>query len=363
MISWRGPGHPRAGGAELYTERVLCGLAARGHRVTWLCEGGAAPGLSVVARHGWLGLHLAARRLLRAHPPGFEVAIDQINVLGFLTPLFSPVPVVALIHQRAAEVWRYDGPTLLRAVGPALEAALLRCYRRVPFVTVSRTTLAELRERGWRGPGTLAFNGLDAPAPGAVPPAKEPGPTLVFLGRLGAASKRLPHALHAFAQVRRSLPAARLWVIGRGVAPSRAPDGVTFHLGVSAARRDELLARAWLLVATSVREGWGRMVLEAAAAGTPALVYAVPGLAEAAGAAAGACVAPDPAALAAAALALLAEPEALHRRGRQARQAVAGFTWDAAVEAWEAALHAAATPGRGPAGPAAPPPEPPARGG
>ena len=51
-------------------------------------------------------------------------------------------------------------------------------------------------------------------------------------------------------------------------------------------------ARAHVLVATSVREGWGLNVSEAAACGTPAIGYSVPGLVDSIPASGGALVEP-----------------------------------------------------------------------
>ena len=347
MVSWRGPDHPNAGGAELYTLRVLAGLARRGHGVTWLCEHhGQGPqdlrdGVRLLSAGSWSGVALAAWRLLRQRPHPFDVVVDQINVAGFLTPLHSPVPIVALAHQTATGIWPYDGPWWLRRLGPEVERWGLRVYRDVPLVTVSRTTLAELRAHGLRGWADIAYNGLDAPVAGAPSWPKEPVPTLVFLARLGAAAKRLDHALAVHALLRRELPAARLWVVGRGRPVLPVPAGVTYFPNVSDGRRDELLGRAWLLVATSVREGWGRMVLEAAAAATPSAVYATPGLAEAAAAVEGLTAAESPPALAELALGLLRDPESLHSRGRRARDLARRFSWERAVDVWEAALERA----------------------
>jgi glycosyltransferase involved in cell wall biosynthesis len=53
---------------------------------------------------------------------------------------------------------------------------------------------------------------------------------------------------------------------------------VKFLGRVSDAERTELLRGASLLWMTSVREGWGLVVTEAAAHGTPAVVFDVPGL-------------------------------------------------------------------------------------
>src|SRR5262249_60057057 len=82
-----------------------------------------------------------------------------------------------------------------------------------------------------------------------------------------------------------------------GGARRDAPGGVDFlgRLG-----RDELLGRlatAHVLVATSVREGWGLNVSEAAACGTPSIGYRVAGLVDSVTASGGALVEPTPAAL------------------------------------------------------------------
>jgi glycosyltransferase involved in cell wall biosynthesis len=59
----------------------------------------------------------------------------------------------------------------------------------------------------------------------------------------------------------------------------------------------EHLARAHVLVATSVREGWGLNVSEAAACGTPSIGYRVPGLVDSLSASGGLVVDPAPNAL------------------------------------------------------------------
>src|SRR5262249_59577977 len=97
------------------------------------------------------------------------------------------------------------------------------------------------------------------------------------------------------------VPGAGRWATGGGRRAGGlrrdAPSGVDFlgRLG-----RDELLGRlatAHVLVATSVREGWGLNVSEAAACGTPSIGYRVPGLVDSVTASGGALVEPTPAAL------------------------------------------------------------------
>jgi len=73
-----------------------------------------------------------------------------------------------------------------------------------------------------------------------------------------------------------------LWVVGDGSfrrgLERLACNGVRFFGRVGEAVKRDLLCRAWVLVHSSVREGWGLNVLEAAACGTPAVAYRVAGL-------------------------------------------------------------------------------------
>ncbi len=174
-----------------------------------------------------------------------------------------------------------------------LEPWWLRAYRDVPALTVSESSARSLVDHhAWRDV-TVVPEGW---SPHAVPAvAKEDAPTVVFLGRL-VEMKRPDDALRAFEILARSHPTAQFWIIGDGPlrAPleKRAPASVTF-LGRIAG--DELivrLARAHVLVSTSIREGWGLNVSEAAACGTPAIGYSVPGLVDSIAASGGALVDP-----------------------------------------------------------------------
>jgi len=137
---------------------------------------------------------------------------------------------------------------------------------------------------------------------------KEPVPTVVFIGRLSA-NKRPEHAIRAFGLARRQLPDAQMWVIGSGPEEARlrklAGPGVTFLGHVPEEAKRERLGRAHALVATSVREGWGLVVTEAAATGTLAIGYDVAGLRDSIGASGGILTRADPKSLAAGLVELL----------------------------------------------------------
>ena len=206
---------------------------------------------------------------------------------------------MAVIHQVAREVWRYETPWPISVLGRYLmEPAWLRTYQDVPVVTVSESSRDSLAEYGLRRV-TVVPEGWVPARPISV--RKEPVPTVVFIGRL-AANKRPEHAIRAFGLTRRQLPEAQMWVIGAGPEEARlrkiAGPGVTFLGRVSEGEKRELLGRAHALVATSVREGWGLVVTEAAASGTVAIGYDVAGLRDSIRASGGILTQADPESLA-----------------------------------------------------------------
>ena len=110
---------------------------------------------------------------------------------------------------------------------------------------------------------------------------KEANPTVVFMGRLKKA--KLPHhALQAFSIIKREIHDAKMWIIGDGYFRKKLESferkDVTFYGYISNEKKYELLSRAHIILVPGVREGWGQIVTEANAMGTPAIGYDVPGL-------------------------------------------------------------------------------------
>jgi len=308
ILNWKDTAHPLAGGAEVYTEQVARALVLRGHDVTLFAASVAGlpdretvDGVELVRRGGRLGVYREARRFWNEQPSGrFDVVVDEINTRPFMTPRWvRGTPIVALIHQLAREIWFYETPFPVSVLGRyVLEPWWLRAYRRVPAMTVSESSARSLVDlHGWRDVVVIPEGSSPHPVPTV---AKEPVPAVVFLGRL-VSMKRPDDALAAFGVLRHSYPEARMWVIGDGPLEERlrstAPAGVSFFGRVDRDELQERLARAHVLVATSIREGWGLNVSEAAACGTPSIGYSVPGLVDSVSASGGALVEPSPTAL------------------------------------------------------------------
>jgi glycosyltransferase involved in cell wall biosynthesis/O-antigen/teichoic acid export membrane protein len=327
--NWRDIAHPQAGGAEVYLQSVAREWVQHGHEVTVFCAAVAGrpanelvDGVRILRRGGRIGVYREARRYWRREGDGqYDLVVDCVNTRPFLCPRFvRNVPVVAVIHQVAREVWRYETPWPVSVLGRyLLEPAWLRAYRDVPVVTVSESSRESLAGYGLRRVTVVPEGWVPARA---VPVEKEPVPTVVFIGRLSA-NKRPEHAIRAFDRTRRQLPDAQMWVIGSGPEEARlrklAGPGVTFFGHVPEEEKRERLGRAHALVATSVREGWGLVVTEAAASGTVAIGYDVAGLRDSIGASGGILTPADPVSLANGLAGLLSSVAADH--GPQARPA------------------------------------------
>ena len=310
VCNWRDKTHPGAGGAEVYTEEVLRRWAAWGHDITLFSaavEGRPAEedldGIHRVRLGSKLGVYREAPRWYRRWGQGhFDLVIDETNTHPFFCHEWvHDAPVVALFHQTCEEIWGHEMTWPLSTLGRrVLEPRWLARMRTVPTLVVSESTKQSLARFGFSDLRVVP-EGLTLPT-GLAPVAKEATPTIVHVGRL-VSYKRVDHVMEAFTLARRSLPDLRLWVVGGGPEEARlrrqAPEGAEVLGFVSQAEKYDRMMRANAMVMASVREGWGLVVAEAAALGTPTIGYDVPGVRDAIAASGGVLVPPTPEALAA----------------------------------------------------------------
>ena len=289
-MNWRDIKNPDAGGAEVFTHEVAKRLAAQGHQVTLFTSEFPGSkreeimdGVEVIRSGGKYTVYLNAKKHYRKvfSREDYDLVIDEINTRPFLTPKFVKKGIViGLIHQLAREYWFYETPFPISYIGyHYLEKSWLRPYVTVPMVTVSESTRADLKELGFMKVYVVAQGLSVTPLPSL--PEKEEKPTLIFIGRLRKA--KLPdHAIKAYESVSREIPETRLWMVGDGYLfeslKNQAPSGVKFFGKVTNEVKLDLLKRAHLMLMPGIREGWGLVVTEANAMGTPVIAYDVPGL-------------------------------------------------------------------------------------
>jgi glycosyltransferase involved in cell wall biosynthesis/O-antigen/teichoic acid export membrane protein len=305
ILNWRDITHPQAGGAEVYTHNIANEWVKQGYSVTLFCsavEGRPAfedfDGLHIIRRGTRHGVYREAKRFyIREGRGNFDLVIDEVNTRPFGAPKWvDDVPVIALIHQVCREIWYYETPLPVAFVGRyLLEPLWLRGYRDVLTVTLSESSKDSLENYGLTRVVVVPVGFRSLGERPDVP--REPRPTVVFVGRLSA-NKRPEDAIRAFGLLRETMPTAVLWIIGSGPMEDKlrlsTPEGVQFLGKLSESQKIERLARAHVLIMTSVREGWGLVVTEAAAVGTPVIAYDVAGLSDSVRASNGVLSAPNP---------------------------------------------------------------------
>lgn len=355
ILNWRDIRSPRAGGAEVLTHEVARRLAGQ-HAVTWFTSRPKGQpvheeidGIRVVRSGSELTTRLGARAY--AHSQSWDVVVEEINTLPYFAPIWARSPVVLFIPQLAREVWWLEAPRALAAVGYASEPFYLRAYRKVPAITISRSTSDDLARLGHRRGTHLIPMGVAEPPLTALP-TKRPTGRLLIVGRL-TPSKRVDHAVRALAVLRRFLPLALLTVVGDGRDRDRlvelatslgVAECVVFTGRVPESEKAALMREHDVLVACAVREGWGLTVTEAARQGTPAVAYDSPGLRDSTvDGRTGLLSIASPEALALKIQELLRDTERYEKMREAAWRAASPLSWDATAAGFERALKTVAS--------------------
>ena len=295
-LSWRDRENPEAGGAETFTERTSEVLTQQGHEVTIFTATfpGSAPrtrhgDVDVIRRGSKFSVYLHGMWHLLRHGHDYDVVLDVQNGVPFWSPLVTQVPVVNIVHHVHREQWTAVFGRKVARLGWLLESRVAPwVYRRSRYVTVSKSTRTELEELGV-DPGRvdLVYSGNDRPADldRFARLERTQAPTMLFLGRL-VPHKHVEQAVDILASRAMSHPDLELHVVGGGYwedsiaehARARGvADRVHLHGFVPEERKHELLARAWVVVMPSHKEGWGLTIVEAGLHGTPAVAYGFAG--------------------------------------------------------------------------------------
>ena len=366
-LNWRDTSHPEGGGSEVYMEQIAAGLVERGHEVTIVCADHARgpahetrEGIRFVRSGSKLRVYSQARRALRSGALGpLDVVVDTQNGVPFFAPWATRTPTVVLVHHVHREQWPVIyGPVRSRA-GWWIESRLSpRVYRHHNYIAVSQRTRDELVSLGISSHRiSVVHNGIRSPDLGPFAPLSATGsghrPTITVLGRL-VPHKQIEHVLTAAAHLRGQIPGLRVLIVGDGWWASHlrefahtlgVDDLVEFTGFVDEDAKDALLRQTSVLALPSLKEGWGLVVMEAAARGVPTVAYAqAGGVAESVLADhTGLLVGPgyDVMAFTEALRRLLTDDDLRHRLGRNAYERAADFDWKISTEAFETALFSA----------------------
>jgi glycosyltransferase involved in cell wall biosynthesis len=296
------------GGAERWYRSLAERLAADGHEVTYLTlrqwDRGTPHGVKgvdvrVVGPRMKLYAGPGQRRILPPLVFGFGVLwhlarhgrrYDVVHTSSF--PYFSllAAAAVAPVHRYRIvadwfEVWsRSYWEEYLGRVAGRVGSWVQRLCARVPqrAFCFSRLYARRLREEGLRGEITVLagiYQGPETPRP-----VRRAEPLVVFAGR-HIPEKRAPAIVPAIARLRARLPDVKAAILGDGperdlvqreVRAYGLEDVIDVPGFVATEVVEDAIARALCLLLPSRREGYGLVVVEAAASGTPSIVVAGP---------------------------------------------------------------------------------------
>jgi len=355
LVNWQDRENPQAGGAEIHLHEIFGRLASQGHEVSLLCGGwpGCSPraqldGIEITRVGTRNTFRLLARGGFReyfARRP-MDVLVEDINKMPLHTPHWGSVPVVAVVPHLFGSTAFQELPAPVAAAVWLAERPIPWVYRDVPFEAISESTADDLVGRGIRRDHIrVIYCGIDSHHYTPDTAARSATPVFAYLGRLKR-YKAVDLVLRGFA--RAAIPGARLEIAGAGdyrpalerlASSLDLGDRVTFLGRISEAEKLRLLRRAWALVFTSPKEGWGITNLEAAASGTPVIASDSPGIRESVrdGETGFLVRHGDVDALAIAMARLAGDRSLVERLGLQARGFAATFTWERAAS--ETARH------------------------
>lgn len=299
ILSWRGIGHPNAGGAEIATHEHAKAWVKAGHSVTLFTSHFAGckknidiDGVQMIRRSRQiLGVQIAAFFwYLTGKHPKFDIVVDQFHGISFFTPLYVKAKILAYIHEVATEVWRTNELpkpyNLLAAfLGPIIEPLVFRLYRKVDFLTVSDSTKSDLIKFGIdKGKIKVIPNGTSRTKVKSL----KKGKIITFLGALSH-DKGVEDAIKIIYDIVRKDEGWKLFIVGKGSStylkylkemPRKLgiSENVEFVGYVSERKKFSILAKSFCLVNPSIHEGWGLVNIEANSVGTPVIAYKVKGI-------------------------------------------------------------------------------------
>jgi len=301
FLNWKDLNNPEVGGAEIIAFEFAKRLASEGHTITLFSrsfedalEKEIIDSVHVVRRGNRFSVYFEAFLYYRSlsHKP--DVVIDMINTLCWQTPLYVPREKrLAYVNQLAKEVLFFEFPWPLSWIAYFLERYEYLPYKDTRFICYSKSTKEDLQSFGIPSKNISTFPlGLDHKR--YIPGKKKSSfPLFIFVARL-VKMKRADLCIKAMKQVVKKYNNAKLVIIGSGQDEKRLRSIVeTYELTnhVTFLTKDTfyfkkdhkdkkvtLMQEAWAHILPSVKEGWGMVVTEAAACGTPSIVSDVTGL-------------------------------------------------------------------------------------
>ncbi len=296
-FTWKDLDHPLAGGAEVVNQELAKRLVADGHQVKFIVGGfnGSKPtknkdGYQINRVGGRVSVYYKAWRFYKQQnlQQWTDLVIDEVNTVPFFAKFYSKRTTILFIHQLARQIWFYELPKPIGFIGYILEPLYLRILSNQKVITVSKSTKKDLIVHGFKlGNIKIISEGLQI-KPITKLNSKPSIPTIISLGAIKP-MKRTIDQIKAFELAKTKIPKLKLVIAGAlegsygqkvikytNKSPYKVDIKYLGKIGIN--QMVKLLQSSHVIVSTSIKEGWGLTITEAASQGTPAVVYDVDGL-------------------------------------------------------------------------------------
>jgi glycosyltransferase involved in cell wall biosynthesis len=307
FLSWRDIKAPKKGGAEIFTHEMIKRLDKNKFEIIHFSSsfnGGSSEeiidGIKYIRDGSNLSVITRAKKYYHKNKDNIDYVVDQCNTHRFFTKFWvEKNKRIFFIHQLTREIWDMNTSFPMNVIGKITETPFLRLSKNDPTITVSESTKNDLINIGFsQNKITILPEGIDfIPWMPEKFLTKENDPTYIYVGRYSN-YKGIDKVVEAFCKIKKLYPRAKLWIVGKKnqeyinkvlnriiinyeTKSTSINKSITYWGFVSEEKKLELMSRSHCLLFPSLREGWGLIVTEAAAVGTPSIGFDSPGIRDA----------------------------------------------------------------------------------
>ncbi|MDP3987531.1 MAG: glycosyltransferase family 4 protein [Candidatus Levybacteria bacterium] len=300
ILNWRDIENPQKGGAEIIIYELAKRLIEKGNSVTWFCESFKRAkknenikGIKVIRKGSRYTVGFYAMLFYKSLKRKPDVVLDCVNTFCWQTPLYvEKKRRIFYANQSARKVFFYQYPFPISVFGFLFEPLQYLSYKKTSTICYSQSIKDDLITFGLPKDNINVFPlGIDHARYKMTKKSKDP--SFIFVSRL-VDYKRPKLCVEAAKVVIKKYPEMKLYIVGYGpqedelkklIKKNNLNSNVfivnnnnNFLEKNSKDIKVKLMQEAWALILCSVKEGWGMVVTEAAACGTPSIVSNVTGL-------------------------------------------------------------------------------------
>ena len=297
-LTWKDRANPLAGGAEVVNEEIAKRLVKNGHQLILLVanfpggkRGEEINGYQIIRIGNKFNVYTRAYKYVKNYLATWpDLIVEEINTVPFMSQWYSKKPRVLLFYQLCRQIWFYQMKFPFSLIGYLFEPVYLRRLSGNKAITISECSKEDLIRYGFNSSRVKIMPvGIEIkPVDDLSKIKKYKNFTMLSLGSIRE-MKRPDQQILAFEIAKEIIPELKLKIAGGGsgkyyqkvmrlIKKSIHQKDIEYLGQVSAKQKIELMQRSHFIAVTSVKEGWGLIVTEAASQGTPAIVYNSDGL-------------------------------------------------------------------------------------